>query len=48
MAEAEQHPDAKLDGRDETPSERADRNFTELLQELRCEVTKSEARLNAP
>jgi hypothetical protein len=39
MAEADQHPDAKFDGRDETPAERADRNFTELLQELRVAQT---------
>src|SRR3989440_12619176 len=31
--------DAKPDGRDETPTERADRNFTELLQELRVAQT---------
>ena len=39
MAEADQRPDAKPDGRDETPAERADRNFTELLQELRVAQT---------
>jgi len=31
--------DAKDDGRDETPAERADRNFVELLQELRVAQT---------
>jgi Family of unknown function (DUF6328) len=31
--------DAKPDGRDETEAERADRNFTELLQELRVAQT---------
>ena len=32
-------PDAKPDGRDETEDERADRNFNELLQELRVAQT---------
>jgi hypothetical protein len=33
------HRDVKDDGRDETPNERADRNFAELLQELRVAQT---------
>lgn len=32
-------PDAKRDGRDETPNERADRNWDELMQELRVMQT---------
>jgi hypothetical protein len=35
----ETHPEATPDGRDETPAERADRNFIELLQELRVAQT---------
>jgi membrane associated rhomboid family serine protease len=34
-----QHRDAQVDGRDETAAERADRNFSELLQELRVAQT---------
>ncbi len=34
-----QQADAKVDGRDETEDERADRNFNELLQELRVAQT---------
>jgi hypothetical protein len=38
--EADRKPgDAAPDGRDETPAERADRNFGELLQELRVAQT---------
>jgi hypothetical protein len=33
------HPDAAADGRRETEAERADRNFNELLQELRVAQT---------
>lgn len=33
------HPDAQNDGRDETAAERADRNWEELMQELRVMQT---------
>jgi cobalamin synthase len=36
---ADPHADARPDGRDETTAERADRNFNELLQELRVAQT---------
>jgi hypothetical protein len=35
----EPHVDDRVDGRDETPNERADRNWLELLQELRVMQT---------
>lgn len=35
----EPHIDDRVDGRDETPNERADRNWLELLQELRVMQT---------
>jgi sorbitol-specific phosphotransferase system component IIC len=37
--DVEDNVDAKRDGRDETVAERADRNFSELLQELRVAQT---------
>lgn len=36
---ADAEPDDRIDGRDETPNERADRNWDELLQELRVMQT---------
>jgi hypothetical protein len=39
MEDRSSHSDAAPDGRDETEAERADRNFTELLQELRVAQT---------
>lgn len=35
----DRHPDAQNDGRDETAAERADRNWEELMQELRVMQT---------